>query len=255
MKKILFFLIYIYIQGILYSLEANQYQKIIERGYSESITWESRNKLAELIKTIPSEEALPLIFNEKIKVYNRLNPAGFITGFIPDDSSSIEVIYQIYWFDDKIWKFHLKKNPKSKTGKILFNLIQNSNDSIEKNFLLQDLKYFWTNEAEIYIVNILNKYDEDGEVLCHSADLLIINYGNKYHSKILDLISGTLGRTQWHLFSLLATNSYRSKYGFDTNVVCIGFNIIENDNLNITAVQKKFTNPKATLTVQNFLMV
>lgn len=200
-------------------------QLVYELG-SPGTSWQDRQKVEERLKQLPSDEVLPILFLEVAKGM----PDGPIWSSAgPSHDKNALPEWQAYYAVYRVWKYHLKGAPSQVMGELLLTLLKEANTPAAKITVIDGLFRHWIPKAEKPIAELLQDSREDYTVRWSSAQVLLRHIGIAYHNRVLEMAKSESGQLKYRLFVLLVEPPYEKQSGVDSDVVCLGFGMIEEE--------------------------
>jgi hypothetical protein len=200
-------------------------QLVYELG-SPGTSWLDRQKVEERLKQLPSDEVLPILLLEVAKGM----PDGPIWSSAgPNHDKNAPPEWQAYYAVYRVWKYHLKGVPSQVMGELLLTLLKEANTPAAKIMVIDGLFRHWISKAEKPIAELLQDSSEDYTVRWSSAQVLLRHIGIAYHNKVLEMVKSESGQSKYRLFVLLVEPPYAKQSGVDSDVVCLGFGMIEEE--------------------------
>ena len=198
-------------------------QLIYELG-SPGTSWQDRQKVEERAKQLPSNEVLPILLFEVAKGM----PDGPIWSSAgPDHDKDAPPEWQAYYAVFRVWEYHLKGVPSQVMGELLLTFLKEANTPAAKITVINGLFRHWIPKAEKPIAYLLQDSSEDYSVRRSSAQVLLRHIGTTYHNRVLEMAETESGQSKYRLFVLLVVPPYAKRSGVDSDVVCLGFKMIE----------------------------
>jgi len=206
------------------SLEAIN-QLVYELG-SPGTSWQDRQKVEERLKQLPSDEVLPILLFEVAKGL----PDGPIWSSAgPEHDKDAPLKWQAYYAVSRVWKYHLKGAPSQVMGELLLTLLKGADTPAAKISVINGLFRHWIPKAEKPIDYLLQDPSEDYSVRWSSAQVLLRHIGIAYHNRVLEMAERESGQSKYRLFVLLIEPPYAKRTGVDSEVVCLGFEMIKEE--------------------------
>jgi len=200
-------------------------QLVYELG-SLGTSWQDRQKVEERLKQLPSDEVLPILLLEVAKGM----PDGPIWSSAgPNHDKNAPPEWQAYYAVYRVWKYHLKGAPSQVMGELLLTLLKETNTPAAKITVIDGLFRHWIPKAEKPIAELLQDSREDYTVRWSSAQVLLRHIGIAYHNRVLEMAKSESGQSKYRLFVLLVEPPYAKHSGVDSDVVCLGFGMIEKE--------------------------
>ena len=200
-------------------------QLVYELG-SPGTSWQDRQKVEERLKQLPSDEVLPVLLFEVAKGL----PDGPIWSSAgPDHDKDAPPEWQAYYAVFRVWEYHLKGVPSQVMGELLLTLLKEANTPAAKITVIDGLFRHWIPKAEKPIAELLQDSSEDYTVRWSSAQVLLRHIGIAYHNRVLEIAKSESGQSKYRLFVLLLEPPYAKRTGVDSDIVCLGFEIIEEE--------------------------
>jgi len=200
-------------------------QLVYELG-SPGTSWQDRQKVEERLKQLPSDEILPILLFEVAKGM----PDGPIWSSAgPDHDKDAPPEWQAYYAVFRVWEYHLKGAPSQVMGELLLTLLKGANTPAAKITVINGLFWHWIPKAEKSIAYLLQDSSEDYSVRWSSAQVLLRHIGIAYHNRVLEMAETESGQSKYRLFVLLVEPPYAKRTGVDSDVVCLGFEMIEEE--------------------------
>ena len=200
-------------------------QLVYELG-SPGTSWQDRQKVEERLKQLPSDEVLPILLFEVAKGM----PDGPIWSSAgPDHDKDAPPEWQAYYAVFRVWEYHLKGAPSQVMGELLLTLLKGTNTPAAKITVINGLFRHWIPKAEKPIAELLQDSSEDYSVRWSSAQVLLRHIGIAYHNRVLEIAKSESGQSKYRLFVLLVEPPYAKRSGVDSDVVCLGFGMIEEE--------------------------
>ena len=200
-------------------------QLVYELG-SPGTSWQDRQKAEERLKQLPSCEVLPILLSE-IAQGMPDGPIWSSAGSDHDKDAPPE--WQAYYAVFRVWEYHLKGVPSQVIGDLLLTLLREANTPAAKITVVNGLFQHWIPKAEKPIAELLQDSSEDYSVRRSSAQVLLRHIGTAYHNKVLEMAESESGQSKYRLFVLLVAPPYAKRSGVDPDVVCLGFEMIEEE--------------------------
>jgi len=200
-------------------------QLVHELGFPGT-SWQDRQKVEERLMQLPSDEVLPILLLEVAKGM----PDGPIWSSAgPDHDKDAPPEWQAYYAVSRVWKYHLKGVPSQVMGELLLTLLKEANTPAAKITVIDGLFRHWIPKAEKPIAELLQDSSEDYSVRRSSAQVLLRHIGIAYHNRVLEIAKSESGQSKYRLFVLLVEPPYAKRSGVDSDVVCLGFGMIEEE--------------------------
>ena len=200
-------------------------QLVYELGFPGT-SWQDRQKVEERLKQLPSDEVLPILLLEVAKGM----PDGPIWSSAgPNHDKNAPPEWQAYYAVYRVWKYHLKGVPSQVMGELLLTLLKEANTPAAKITVIDGLFRHWIPKAEKPIAELLQDSSEDYTVRWSSAQVLLRHIGIAYHNRVLEMAKSESGQSKYRLFVLLVEPPYAKQSGVDSDVVCLGFGMIEEE--------------------------
>ena len=200
-------------------------QLVYELG-SPGTSWQDRQKVEERLKQLPSDEVLPILLFEIAKGMPD-GPIWSSAGPVHDKDAPPE--WQAYYAVFRVWKYHLKGAPSQVMGELLLTLLKRADTPAAKITVINGLFWHWIPQAEKPIAELLQDSSEDYSVRWSSAQVLLRHIGISYHNRVLEMAETESGQSKYRLFVLLVEPPYAKRTGVDSNVVCLGFEMIKEE--------------------------
>jgi len=200
-------------------------QLVYELG-SPGTLWQDRQKVEERLKQLPSDEVLPILLFEVAKGMPD-GPIWSSAGAEHDKDAPPE--WQAYYAVFRVWKYHLKGTPSQVMGELLLTLLKEANTPAAKITVINGLFWHWIPKAEKPIAYLLQDSSEDFSVRWSSAQVLLRHIGIAYHNRVLEMAETESGQSKYRLFVLLVEPPYAKRTGVDSDVVWLGFEMIEEE--------------------------
>jgi len=147
----------------------------------------------------------------------------------PDHDKDAPPEWQAYYAVFRVWKYHLKGAPSQVMGELLLTLLKGANTPAAKITVINGLFRHWIPKAEKPIAYLLQDSSEDYSVRWSSAQVLLRHIGIAYHNRVLEMAESESGQSKYRLFVLLVEPPYAKRTGVDSDVVCLGFEMIEEE--------------------------
>jgi len=200
-------------------------QLVHELGSPET-SWQDRQKVEERLKQLPSDEVLPILLFEVAKGM----PDGPIWSSAgPNHDKDAPPEWQAHYAVFRVWKYHLKGAPSQVMGELLLTLLKEANTPVAKITVINGLFRHWIPNAEKPIAELLQDPSEDCFVRWSAAQVLLRRIGIAYHNIVLEMAEAESGQSKYRLFVLLVEPPYAKRTGVDSDVVCLGFEMIEEE--------------------------
>ena len=200
-------------------------QLVYELG-SPGTSWQDRQKVEERLKQLPCDEVLPILLFEVAKGM----PDGPIWNSAgPNHDKNAPPEWQAYYAVYRVWEYHLKGAPSQVMGELLLILLKEANTPAAKITVIDGLFRHWIPKAEKPIAELLQDSSEDYTVRWSSAQVLLKHIGIAYHNIVLEMAKSESGQSKYRLFVLLVEPPYAKQSGDDSDIVCLGFEMIEEE--------------------------
>jgi hypothetical protein len=200
-------------------------QLVYELG-SPVTSWQDRQKAEEQLKQLPSGEVLPILLSE---IARGMPDEPIWSSAGPEHDKGAPLEWQAYYAVFRVWNYHLKGVPSQVMGELLLTLLKEANTPAAKITVINGLFQHWIPKAEKAIAELLQDSSEDYSVRWSSAQVLLKHIGTTYHNRVLEMAKSESGQLKYRLFVLLVAPPYAKRSGVDRDVVCLGFEMIEEE--------------------------
>ena len=137
--------------------------------------------------------------------------------------------WQAYHSLHRIWSRHTLRDPSAEKGRVLVSLVERPDCAGARSLVAMALWRNWTDEAEEPLAAILPNPAEHRDARYGAAGALLAHRPAEYHDAVVEIARKADHDLKNLLFGVLVENPHFSKYGFDPAVVCLGYDLIEDE--------------------------